>query len=74
MNVLYVDPDGRVRSGRLGPGEAADSDDPPVLVSRTGEVRHPQDVLALLAPCTPTEDQRALLSRATRAGYSVESA
>lgn len=80
MNLLYVDPDGRIRSGRLTfaaaeqGGFRAEVEGAPLLVSRTGDRLGPRDVLALLAPPRPTEDQRATLWRAHRAGFRVENA
>jgi hypothetical protein len=74
MNLLYVDLDGRVCSGRLTPDESAGGDGAPALVSRTGALLSPRAVVALLAPSRPTEDQRFLLWQAVSAGYRVEAA
>jgi hypothetical protein len=75
MNFLYIAPDGHVRAGWLTCGRrAGDADGAPILLSRTGDLLGPHDVLALLAPRKPTEDQRAALWRAHRAGFRVETA
>lgn len=72
MNALYVNPDGLVRSGRLSTDGLPWSEGAPTLVSRTGPILGPTDVLALLAPRAPSEDERTALCRATHAGYRVE--
>jgi hypothetical protein len=72
MSVLYVDPDGLVRSGRLVPDPQRNGEEGPVLMSRPGRALRPTDVLALLEPRPATEDQRAALSQAVQAGYRVE--
>ncbi len=75
MNVLYVAPDGTVRSGRLideaGPAEGEGAT---ALESPAGARLAPADVRALLAPHHPTEPQREVLWRAHLAGYRVEKA
>jgi hypothetical protein len=73
MNVLYVASGGRVRRGHLTTERAESSYGQPVLVAG-GEVVPPADVLALLSPPQPTEDERAVLWRAIEAGYRVEDA
>lgn len=72
LTLLWVAPDGLVHSGRLTTDPPGGSDGAPTLLSRTGRRVAPGDVLALLAPCRLTADQRALLRRAGRAGYRVE--
>lgn len=72
LSLLYVTADGLVRSGRLTTEAQGGSDGAPTLVSRTGRIVAPSDVLALLAPCRLTGDQRGLLQQASRAGYRVE--
>lgn len=67
MTVLYVDPEGRVHSGRLeGEGESV------LLTTRSGRGLEPGDVAAILAPRTPTNSERAAFNRAAAAGYRVE--
>ena len=70
--VLYVDPDGLVRSGRLVPEPRREGESGPVLMSRTGRSLGPTDVLALLASGPASTDQRAALGRAAEAGYRIE--
>lgn len=72
IHVLYIDRDGLVRCARLGADADEGCDGAATLVSRTGRALGPGDVLALLAPREPTEDQRAALWRAVQAGYRVE--
>lgn len=74
LTLLWVAPDGLVHSGRLTTDPPEGREEAPTLVSRTGRIVAPDDVLALLAPCRLTEDQRGLLRRASRAGYRVEEA
>ncbi len=73
MKLLYVNPRGQVRRGHLSTESSASSHGKTVLISG-GEVLSPGEVLALLAPAKPTEDQRAMLWRAIEAGYRVEDA
>lgn len=72
MNVLYADRDGVVRFGLLTAGGPDKGDTTPVLLGRGGKPLAPPDVLVLLAPRHPTENQNAVLYRAHRAGYRVE--
>lgn len=72
MNVLYIDRDGFVRLGRLTARGEEEDDPAPVLLGRGGRALAPGDVLALLEPHQPTEEQNAALDRAVRAGYRVE--
>jgi hypothetical protein len=72
FNVLYVDPDGLIRSGRLVIDPQREGEEGPVLMSRSGRSLRPTDVLALLEPRPATEDLGAALSRAVQAGYRVE--
>lgn len=72
MNVLYADREGVVRFGVLTAGGPEEGDATPVLLARGGKPLAPGDVLVLLAPHHPTEDQNAVLYRAHEAGYRVE--
>lgn len=72
MKVLYVDADGYVRSGRLLVEPEMERDGAPTLVTRGGRKLLPSDVLELLEPRQPDEDERAALHRAVEAGYRVE--
>ena len=72
--VLYVAPDGTVRSGRLVEPGLAQAPGTTALVSRGGEPLAPSDVRALLALPGCRRPQRAALLRANQAGYRVEEA
>lgn len=73
MNFLYIAPDRHIHAGWLTCGRTArGADGAPLLLSRTGDLLGPHDVVALLAPRKPTEDQSAALWRAHRAGFRVE--
>ncbi len=74
MNVLYVAPDGTVRSGRLVAGGEPPDAVATSLVSRGGAPLAPAEVRALLASGAPTEAERQALWRAHRAGYRAEKA
>ncbi|MFP3941625.1 MAG: hypothetical protein ACLF0P_15110 [Thermoanaerobaculia bacterium] len=67
MTVLYVDPEGRVHSGRLeAEGESS------LLTTRSGRSLEPREVAAIVAPRTPTNSERTAFHRAAAAGYRVE--
>jgi len=72
FSVLYVTPDGLVRSGRLVLDPRRKGAEGPVLMSRAGRSLRPGDVLALLEPRPATEGLSAALTRAVQAGYRVE--
>jgi len=72
FSVLYVTPDGLVRSGRLVLDPQRKGEEGPVLMSRSGRSLRPADVLALLEPRPAAEDLKAALTRAVQAGYRVE--
>jgi hypothetical protein len=72
MNLLYVDRDGLVRSGRLASDAQPEGEGPAVLIDRGGRTLRPTDVLALLEPRHAREDERAAFCRAAQAGYRVE--
>lgn len=72
MNLLYVDRDGLVRWGLLLEERADPDRAGPILFSKAGRQLAPRDILALLAPRQPGEDERAALHRAAQVGYRVE--
>ncbi len=75
MNVLYVAPDGTVRSGRLvDSGLAAGGEPGTALLGPGGRPLTPADVRTLLALPGGRATRRAALLRAHEAGYRVEEA
>lgn len=71
-NVLYVDQNGLVHSGRLVFEPQREGEEGPILMSRTGRALRPMDVLAVLEARPGTEAHGAALCRAVQAGYRVE--